>query len=106
MNKRSSSTPRPMNHACRDVGHDWQITTDETIRQCTRRDCRAVERLVYGSWMAVSSSSVADEQQQPPAASAFYRQLAFWAEQPPQRSLEIEALTLFTKEQNAHFAKL
>src|SRR5690242_1568553 len=103
MKKQSSSqqpaTSRPMNHACRDVGHDWQLTTDETIRQCTRHDCRAVERLIYGSWMPVSSSATQDERQQPPAASAFYRQLAFWAEQPPQRSLEIEALTLFTKEQ-------
>jgi hypothetical protein len=109
MTKRSSSqqhatTPRPMNHACRDVGHDWQLTTDETIRQCTRHDCRAVERLVYESWMPVASLPTQPETQH---ISDLYQQLSFWsATHHTERPLDLESMTILTREQRAHFARL
>lgn len=101
-----ATTPRPVNHACRDVGHDWQLTTDESFRQCTRRDCRAVERFVYGSWMPIASSVPQPEKQQASASS--YQQLAFWSSsQHAERPLHLEDLVpLLTKEQRAHFARL
>jgi hypothetical protein len=93
-----------MNHACRDVGHDWQITTDETIRQCTRHDCRAVERFIYGSWMPVSSSPA---QPEPQHISGLYQQQSFWsATQHTERPLDLESITILTREQRAHFARL
>jgi hypothetical protein len=124
MNKRSSrsskqqcaTTPQPVNHACRDVGHDWQLTTNDTFRQCSRHDCRAVERFVYGSWVPVSSDPAHLERQQPgPASSTFYQlqladtcqQLSFWSShQHTQRPLDLESMTILTREQRAHFARV
>jgi hypothetical protein len=93
-----------MNHACRDVGHDWQLTTNDTFRKCSRHDCQAVERLIHGSWVPVISSTVQSETQQ---ASATCQQQSFWSNgQHTERPLDLESLTLLTREQRAHFAKL
>ena len=109
MKKRSSSqqrsaTPQPMNHACRDVGHDWQLTTNDTFRKCSRQDCQAVERLIYGSWMPVSSSP---KQPEPQYITDLYQQQSFWASnQHTERPVDLESMTLLTREQRAHFARL
>src|SRR5713226_5042643 len=101
------STLQSTNHACRDVGHDWQLTPDQTFRKCTRHDCRAVERLIYGSWMPVTPSPTQPGKQQV-SASFSYQQLAFWsADQHTERPLHLEdVVPLLTKEQREHFARL
>ena len=109
MNKGSSSTqratkPQPVNHACRDVGHDWQLTTNDTFRKCSRQDCQAVERLVYGSWIPVTSSP---QQPEPQYLSNLYQQQSFWSTtQHTERPLDLESMTILTREQRAHFARL
>jgi hypothetical protein len=109
MKQRSSSTqrptPQPTNHACRDVGHDWHITTADTFRQCSRQDCKAVERLVYGSWVSVTPST--SNQMEQDGSPASCQQLTFWTgAQHAERPLDLESLTLLTREQRAHFARL
>jgi len=102
--KKQATTPQPVNHACRDVGHDWQLTTDDTFRKCSRQDCQAVERLVYGSWMPISSSPA---QPEPQYLADLYEQQSFWTgNQHTERPLDLESMTLLTKEQRAHFARL
>ena len=109
MKKRSSSTqhattPQSVNHACRDVGHDWQLTTDDTFRKFSRHDCQAVERLIYGSWMPVSSSP---QQPEPRYIADLYQQQSFWSStQHTERPVDLESMTLLTREQRAHFARL
>jgi len=109
MKKRSFSqqhvtTPRPVNHACRDVGHDWQLTTDETFRKCSRQDCHAVERLIYGSWMPATSSP---KEPEPQYIADLYQQQSFWtSNQYTERPLDLGTMTLLTKEKRAHFARL
>jgi len=43
-----------MNTLCRDVGHDWQWTTSDAFRRCTREGCTAVQRLYRGQWVDIA----------------------------------------------------
>ena len=40
------------NSLCRDIGHDWMITTAANYRVCKREKCRASQRLLDGQWVS------------------------------------------------------
>jgi hypothetical protein len=39
------------NSLCRDIGHDWRMTTAPNYRTCTRNKCRAAQRFHQGRWV-------------------------------------------------------
>ena len=43
------------NSLCRDLGHDWTLTTADNWRWCRREHCHASERLVNGRWVSNAS---------------------------------------------------
>lgn len=52
--RKSASTPKVQsaNSTCRLLGHEWMSTAAANFRVCTRKKCRASERLVDGAWVS------------------------------------------------------
>ena len=45
------------NSLCLSLGHQWENTTADNYRQCTRERCEAVERLENDTWIMASTPS-------------------------------------------------
>jgi len=55
MSKQSSKRHSKIgNSLCKSLDHDWMTTTADNYRVCKREDCPAAERLVHGTWVAVT----------------------------------------------------
>jgi hypothetical protein len=51
MSNKKPSTETFQNSLCRDIGHDWVVSTVSNYRTCQRHKCRSAQRLQDGVWI-------------------------------------------------------
>jgi hypothetical protein len=51
------------NAMCREVGHDYQSTTSDTYRVCSRSHCGAAQRLANGQWIDATQRTTTGKKQ-------------------------------------------
>jgi hypothetical protein len=68
------------NSLCRDLGHDWRMTTAPNYRTCTRNKCRAAQRLHQGRWVDARSHATATSPASSDKQQGIHTQpLSIWA---------------------------